>query len=353
MYYGTKRREVDNIYHTYGIDNSDVVEVSKWYCAAQWTLCQMGNVHSMEAVATHISLRDFRNICTILRLDAACLQQVTSVELIYSLCRFIQNYFLRGGAAKFFYRDYLSCSVADRSLFADSARIGGNDTISCTLIHLSLALAGNRLGTRKMFSLLPLDVYRSNKSDFAFLEVSYDEFEFYWNAVHYIDATSPMKVRQKINDAVKVYKKMKAPQSVLLSQYALVRHYESADLRRVTNPWEYCQRLSGSVIQEKGMSVDEKLFNEAAYQISRENPTDVVQAVFYKNRDDSKIESAMVRSELKRLIHITKNTLVVNPSPAFLVELNNGRQSIPRLSDLLADVKVVCDKVQSNDDPNL
>ena len=261
MYYGAKRFEVDKIYQTSGIDNSNIIEVSKWYCAAQWTLCQIRNILTMEAVATHISSRDFRNICTILRLDADCLQQVTSVELIYSLCRFIQNYFLRGGAAKFFYRDYLSSSVADRSLFAESGRIGGNDTISCTLIHLSLALAGNRLGTREMFSLLPIDVYRSNKSDFEFLDVSYDEFEFYWNAVHYIDATNPMKVRQKVNDAVKVYNKMKAPKSVLLSQYALVRHYEPGDLRRVTNPWEYCQRSSGGVIQEKGMSADEKLFN--------------------------------------------------------------------------------------------
>lgn len=71
------------------------------------------------------------------------------------------------------------------------------------------------------------------------------------------------------------------------------------------------------------MSIDEKLFNEAAYRISLENPTDVVQAAFYKDRDDSKIESAIVRSELKRLICITKNTLVINPSPAFLVELCN------------------------------
>ena len=123
MYYGTKRREVDNIYRTYGIDTSDVIEVSKWYCAAQWTLCQMGNVNSMEAVGSHIISGEFRKICTILRLDAVCFQQVISVELIYSLCQFIQNYFLRGGAAKFFYRDYLSCSVADRSLFAESGRI--------------------------------------------------------------------------------------------------------------------------------------------------------------------------------------------------------------------------------------
>lgn len=323
MYYSAKRREVDNIYRTYGIDNSDVVEVSKWYCAAQWTLYQMGNVNSMEAVGTYILSREFRKICTILRLDSVCLQQVISVELIYSLCRFVQNYFLRGGAAKFFYRDYLSCSVADRSLFAESGSIGSKDTVSCTLIHLSLALAGNHLGTKEMFSLLPVEVYRANKSDFDFLGVSYDEFELYWNAVHYIDGTSPMKARQKINDAVRVYSKMKVPKSVLLSQYALVRHYDPFDLRHVTNPWEYCQRLSGSVIQEKGMSIDEKLFNEAAYRISRENPTDVVQAVFYKDRDDSKIESAMVRSELKRLIHITRSTLVVNPSPAFLVELNN------------------------------
>lgn len=323
MYYSGKRRIVDNIYHTYGIDNSNVVEVSKWYCAAQWILCQMGSVQSMEAVAAHILSSEFRKICTILRLDSACLQQVSSVELIYSLCRFVQNYFLRGGAAKFFYRDYLSCSVADRSLFAESGWVGGNDTISCTLIHLSLALAGDCLGTKEMFSLLSVDVYRANKSDFDYLRVSFDEFELYWNAVHYIDATSLMKVRQKIHDVVRVYKKMKAPKSVLLSQYALVRRYEPADLRRVTNPWEYCQRSSGSVVQEKGMSIDEKLFNEGAYQISRENPTDVVQAVFYKDRDDSKIESAMVRSELKRLIRITRNTLVVNPSPAFLVELCN------------------------------
>lgn len=323
MYYSAKRREVDNIYRTYGIDNSNVIEVSKWYCAAQWTLCQMGNVNSMEEVGAHVISREFHRVCTILRLDTVSLQHLTSVELIYSLCRFIQNYFLRSGAAKFFYLDYLSCSVADSSIFSELGWVGGNDTISCTLIHLSLVFAGNRLGTREMFSLYSDDVYRSNKSDFDFLGVSYDEFELYWNAVHYIDATSPMRARQKIHDAVRVYKKMKAPKSVLLSQYALVRRYEPADLRRVTNPWEYCQRSSGSVIQEKGMSVDEKLFNEAAYRISRENPTDVVQAVFYKDRDDSKIESAMVRSEMKRLIRITKNTLVVNPSPAFLVELCN------------------------------
>ena len=122
----------------------------------------MGNVNSMEAVATHIKLKDFHEICSILRMDDVCLQQVMSVELLYSVCRFIQNYFLRGGAAKFFYRDYLSCSVADRSIFTEPGRIGKDDTICCTLIHLSLILAGNRLGAKEMFSLLPTDVQQAD-----------------------------------------------------------------------------------------------------------------------------------------------------------------------------------------------
>ena len=323
MYNSAKRREIDKIYHSYGIDNSDVVEVSKWYCAAQWTFSQTdGKIDCLENVRAHVLTKVFREICGILRLHIFEVQLENSSRMIFDLCQFIKDYRMFRGSAKFFYQDYLSCTVSDTSLFADPGKISADTTVSCTLIHLCLVYAGSSLGRAEIFSFKPSEVYKANESDLTFLGVSYEDFARYWYAVHCLEATSPMRERKKINDAVRAYSKMKAPRSALLSQYALARRFDSDELRTTANPWEYCQRSSDGVIQEKGMSIDEKLFNEAAYRISRENPADVIQGVFYKDRDDSRNESAMDRSEVKRLTRAVRNTLVVNPSPAFLVELN-------------------------------
>lgn len=153
-------------------------------------------------------------------------------------------------------------------------------------------------------------------------KVQIDEFIEYWYAVHTLDAEHTMRKRQKVENAVKIYRKYKAPLSMLLEQYAQANHFTPKELRRA-NPWEYAQKNLQTVVQESGMAVDEKLFNEAAYLISREAPTEVIHSVFFKNRDDSPMESALLQSEIRRLMPQSHNILIVNPSASFLDEFES------------------------------
>jgi hypothetical protein len=46
--------------------------------------------------------------------------------------------------------------------------------------------------------------------------------------------------------------------------------------------------------------------------------TDVIQAAFYDNRDDAKIECSFIFQEFSRWLHGDMRVLIVNPSPNFI-----------------------------------
>lgn len=317
-------RAFDRCFDHFDNQTDIVLEKSALYCTAQW-IChnyQYAEV-GRDDVSRIINSTHMRKVLQILypqnnyKLD---------IDRLHRLCHQIRKAKMTGDRAKLFYQYYLTCSVTDTSLFAESTNVLPllrNGPISCTTIHLAMLFSEGKQGTRDIFSLEIPEVFKHHSDTLRNLGVNYEEFERIWDAVHYLDVSRPMRKRQKIEKAMGAYRKFKVPNTMLLQQYAQARHYTPEELRHKINPWEYAQRTLNNVIPEAGMSVDEELFNSAAYQISRELPTDVIHTVFYKGRDDSGIELALARSELKRLISCGKSCLIVNPSPVFLSEIDN------------------------------
>lgn len=313
-------REYDKCFRLFSDDEMDTVEISGWYCIAQWACYLIGSRPlTRNELWNCLGSQSFQNILMNCSLDRYPI--IDCFERVYDLCGISLKNNMMGLRAKFFYRDYLPCAVADTSLFDDTSLPSYyNGPVSCTLIHLAMLWAGDHLGKREIFMLLATEIGRLYRTTLNNLGVSQEEFERYWDAVHYLNAYNPMISRPKVDAAIRSYKKMKVPMAMLLEQYASARNFTPEQLRKEINPWEYVQKSTNAVLQETGMSIDEKLFNSAAYQISREDPVDVVHSIFYKGRDDSRIESALVHSEMLRIIKAARKSLIVNPSPAFLVE---------------------------------
>lgn len=310
---------IDRCFRPISNEPDAVLKMSAMYCVAQWINHDMGDREiSLANVVSIFDSEGMRSKLRLLYLDRYPIREHAGE--LYGLCDLIRKCNFIGHRAKLFYRLYLPCVVTDTSIFAESLLSAENGPVSCTMIYLMMLFAAG--DQTDGIGLLAPDVYARWRDTLDYLGVDYDEFERYWFAVHYLDAECRIRKRQKIEEAIRTYSKFKAPKTMLLSQYAQALHFTPQELRRA-NPWEYAQKKLKTTIQESGMSADEELFNAAAYQISRESPTDVIQTIFYKGRDDAPMEAALARSELKRLMIGSEHILIVNPSPVFLREVDN------------------------------
>lgn len=307
------RQYFDSCFSDLNTHPNGIIDQSAIYCCAQW-ICHYSAYKELniEDVSKLLETEAMQQIVKILFDNREVEFDISSV---YRLCQLIRRTNFFDSRAKLFYQYYLPGIISDTSLFSDKDLPSfNNGPVSCTMIHLALIYAGAKLGTKEIFYCLVTDVYSLHQKDIEYFHVDYDEFERYWVAVHWLDTIHSVPKRQIIESAVKVYQKYHVPVSVLLEQYAQANHFQSGELNRVSNPWEYVNKSFKRNIPERGMSIDEKLFNDAAYQISRQLPTDVIQTIFYKGRDDSRIECALIRSEVKRLNTTKKRCLLVNPT---------------------------------------
>lgn len=314
------RKYIDSCYrylenHPYGL-----LVKSALFCAAQW-ICKYHESTEITIEDVNRLIATSKPLRQTLELLATSDRPITyHADVLYGLCYLIHKAKLTRSRAKLYYQYYLTCVVADTSLFADTTLPSfENGPLSCTIIHLALLYGDGKEGTGDVFAYTPTEVYACWKHVlFDALDVKYDEFDRYWCAVHWQETSYAPRKRDKIENAIRAYKQQHVPLAGLLEHYGHLTQYRPEVLRGLTNQWEYVNRKRKASLPERGMTIEEKLFNEAAYQISREQPADVIQTVFYKGRDDGKIECAMVHSEMRCLMGITKQCLVVNPSPAFL-----------------------------------
>lgn len=75
---------------------------------------------------------------------------------------------------------------------------------------------------------------------------------------------------------------------------------------------------------ESGISNVEVIYDKYIFDIKKERPSSVIHGLFYPpSRDDSALECSLVLAELLSRDAAGIKLLIVNPSPAFLVELSN------------------------------
>lgn len=307
-------------------ENESVIEISGWFCVAQWidSIVGVGWPIDQFNIKSIYLYDDFEFVISSLGLDR---YRVSDYRLSTSrLIAALRWKNLIGMNAVRFFERYLCSSVTDSSFLSmecNDSQFGG--AITCSLIYLCLLNAGEMLGDPAVLSINPSDIY-SKYSDFMErFAVSEATFCRCWNAVHCTRITSSYKYLKNVLNAAKIYAKYEAPKTLLLDQYAAIKGLNLKNKRSTPDLMRYIRkRLEHGSLLESGLSSEDNQLLNAAFHISKENPTDVVQTLFYGNRDDSRIENMIARTEIQRMLWNkqwnTNHILIVNPSPMFLVE---------------------------------
>lgn len=153
--------------------------------------------------------------------------------------------------------------------------------------------------------------------------------------------TRSIKVNGSIKKVIDKYKKFFIPMSAFLSDYYAVKSYEDY-LSTANNPMLYYYKgIKGHEV-EGGTTNDETAFRFALTTLKDQNPTDVINAAFYKNnkRNDIDFEIGYLLPIFFNLVKPNENILVVNPSPDIISEIENreyeGKHYYAVVDDTLA-----------------
>jgi hypothetical protein len=161
-------------------------------------------------------------------------------------------------------------------------------------------------------------IYEKDADVFALIGLSTEEYERCWRAVHFLPLAEPIcKPSNKTKKAIKQYDAVNVPRPQLLSDINTLLEAEITGTV-APSPWKTGSGKVGKKGIEKGLTDDEELYRTAARSIMHEPITDVIQAAFYDNRDDAKIECSFIFQEFSRWLHGDMRVLIVNPSPNFI-----------------------------------
>lgn len=331
---------MDTCFMNLGVESEDLMGVTGWFCVAQWVI-RFSNDCAMEKdeFKRVINSNELHNHLIQLELEHFSITQ--KVNELLQLVTLIQKSAYVRGKAKMFFCDYLPWVIADRSFFAetDSDRLGG--AVQCSLVYLAMLYAGENLGGNEIHAVQSASVFEAHRKTFAVIGVDYPTFECVWDAVHCLAIQGKKDRRGKIEKVLKTYKQYNVPPAMLLHHYACINKLGVENLKGSFNPWEDVQLNLNGVCPERGLTTEEELFNGKTFAIAREKPTDVIQTIFYKNRDDSAMEITLARTEVMLNLNKAAKVLVVNPSPAFLevyawldsVQRDTNRETVFAVTD--------------------
>lgn len=161
-------------------------------------------------------------------------------------------------------------------------------------------------------------IYEKDADAFALIGLTADEYERCWHAIHFRPlAESVCRPSNKVRKAIKQYDTVNVPRPQLLSDINTL--LEAQIIGTVApSPWKTGSGKIGKKGIEKGLTADEELYLTAARSIMNEPIKDVIQAAFYDNRDDVKIDCGFIFQEFIRWPHWDMCVLIVNPSPNFI-----------------------------------
>lgn len=163
-------------------------------------------------------------------------------------------------------------------------------------------------------------IYFPNEKLLSSLHVyNLDEFLKCWQSLNYYHIrTEEMYVPQKLRKAMNFYVRHNIPYSVLLSQYIDIKRH-APSISKSIYPWKEWRRKTDQLQIESGMTRDETFFNDCALGLSDIRPTDIINGLFFRKRNDALAEVSILLNAVCLDIRPAKQILVVNPSPDFLV----------------------------------
>lgn len=199
------RAEIWECLELMGVDQSSVLDIARAYCVCQWLDKYIGNREFITWHEAEVCLAN-RELSVMMR-NCELYPIMYSAEGLARFCQHIRNEGLRGRYAMAFYYHYLPCVIADTSLFDSSFDKIYDGPVSSTLVYLILKYSGEALGTKEITQLHGPDIYREHKLTMTCLDVSLEDFNRFWYAIHFLSIPKPPKVKKKIKSVYGAYKK--------------------------------------------------------------------------------------------------------------------------------------------------
>lgn len=153
------------------------------------------------------------------------------------------------------------------------------------------------------------------------LHLDQEHFSACWRAIFACSIRNiPVKINGNITKAMQRYRREKMPLKHLLQDVHDIKLHRK-DLEHALNPWLHLNRDLKRIPVESGFTIEETLFEKAAFLLKDEQPTDLIRSIFYPpSRNDSGIECGLVYEKFADQIVSSNSILVINPSPEILLK---------------------------------
>lgn len=149
------------------------------------------------------------------------------------------------------------------------------------------------------------------KTEEEFIDI-YDHF------LQYSLTPIPVLAKGRLRKVADTYKKFFVPNEKLFHDYCSVNKISGEPF----NPW-YKLKNDQNIPVRPGVSVDETIINDGAWQIRDQKPTDIIRYLFYPTyKNDSAFECGFLLNSF--IMESDKNiTLIYNPSPDMIISAVN------------------------------
>lgn len=139
-------------------------------------------------------------------------------------------------------------------------------------------------------------------------------FDIYDHFLQYSLKPIPVLAKGRLKKVADTYKKFFVPNEKLFHDYCSVNKISGEPF----NPW-YNLKNNQNIRVRQGVSVDETIINDGAWQIREQKPTDIIRYLFYPTyKNDSAFECGFLLNSF--IIECEKNSaLIYNPSPDMII----------------------------------
>ncbi|NLT11924.1 MAG: hypothetical protein GXY06_05900, partial [Clostridiaceae bacterium] len=139
-------------------------------------------------------------------------------------------------------------------------------------------------------------------------------FDIYDHFLQYSLKPIPVLAKGRLKKVADTYKKFFVPNEKLFHDYCSVNKISGEPF----NPW-YNLKNNQNIRVRQGVSVDETIINDGAWQIREQKPTDIIRYLFYPTyKNDSAFECEFLLNSF--IIECEKNSaLIYNPSPDMII----------------------------------
>jgi integrase len=192
----------------------------------------------------------------------------------------------------------------------------------CTLLCMLVQYAEDHSDAQTINGVYLADrIFDPNAYLFHELGVdSLDVFFNCWESLNYYHVREKqLYIPTDLKKLMDLSVKHNIPHSVIFKQYADLKLFQK-EIASAFNPWIEWRKQAGLSQVESGITLEETVFNENVLRLRKKKPTDVVNALFYKTRNDVYVETCILMNNLRIEIEPKSSLLVVNPSPDFLTD---------------------------------